>query len=134
MPDPLTRRGFAGRLALAAAAPLVTEGLGTWSSGLGMALPSPEPQASPEPSALAKALAEGILLRYGDRLTADDLKTITQAIENRLQGLERLYRVTLANSDEADFVFSVHRREECWTATQVHRPFAAVCGCTHSAQ
>jgi len=112
MPDPLTRRGFAERLALVAAAPFVTEGLGTWSSGLGMALPSPEPQASPEPSALAKALAEGILLRYGDRLTADDLKTITQAIENRLQGLERLYRVTLANSDEPDFVFSVYRGAE----------------------
>jgi len=77
-----------------------------------MALPSPEPQASPEPSALAKALAEGIRLRYGDRLTADDLKTITQGIENRLQGLERLYRVTLANSDEPDFVFSVYRGAE----------------------
>ncbi len=112
MTDPLTRREFAERLALAAAAPFVTEGLGTWSSGLGMALPSPEPQASPEPSALAKALAEGIRLRYGDRLTADDLKTITQGIENRLQGLERLYRVTLANSDEPDFVFSAYRGAE----------------------
>src|SRR5436309_402138 len=98
--------------ALAAAAPFVTEGLGTWGSGLGMALPSPEPQApNPEPSALAKALAEGIRLRYGDRLTADDLKTITQSIENRLQGLERLYRVSLANGDEPDFVFSVYRGE-----------------------
>src|SRR5207247_7572338 len=129
MPDPLTRRGFAGRLALAAAAPLVTEGLGTWSSGLGMALPSPEPQASPEPSALAKALAEGILLRYGDRLTADDLKTITQAIENRLQGLERLYRVTLANSDEPDFVFSVYRGAEWCPATSRSLHFPSADGC-----
>ena len=113
MPDSLTRRAFAEQLAVVAAAPFVTEGLGTWGSGLGIALPSPEPQApNPEPSALAKALAEGIRLRYGDRLTADDLKTITQSIENRLQGLERLYRVTLANSDEPDFVFSVYRGAE----------------------
>jgi len=88
----------------------VAEGLGTRGSGLGQATPSPEAQgSSPEPSALAKALAEGIRLRYGDRLSADDLKTITQGIENRLQGLERLYRVSLANADEPDFVFSVYR-------------------------
>ena len=119
MESSITRRDFAERLALAAAAPFVAEGLGTRASGLGRAIsgaepraPSPEPQASPEPSALARALAEGIRLRYGDRLSADDLKTITQGIENRLQGLERLYRVTLANADEPDFVFSVYRGPE----------------------
>jgi len=87
-------------------------GLGHVISGPEPRAPSPEPQASPEPSALAKALGEGIRLRYGDRLTADDLKTITQGIENRLQGLERLYRVSLANNDEPDFVFSVYRGAE----------------------
>jgi len=110
MESSITRREFAERVALAAAAPFVAEGLGTRGSGLGQATPSPEAQgSSPEPSALAKALAEGIRLRYGDRLSADDLKTITQGIENRLQGLERLYRVSLANADEPDFVFSVYR-------------------------
>ena len=110
MESSITRREFAERVAVAAAAPFVAEGLGTLRSGLETAHPSPEPQApSAEPSALAKALAEGIRLRYGDRLSADDLKTITQGIENRLQGLERLYRVSLANADEPDFVFSVYR-------------------------
>ena len=110
MESSITRREFAERVALAAAAPFVAEGLGTRGSGLGQATPSPEAQgSSPEPSALAKALAEGIRLRYGDRLSADDLKGITQGIENRLQGLQRLYRVSLANADEPDFVFSVYR-------------------------
>ncbi|HYT73029.1 MAG TPA: hypothetical protein VEK78_16710 [Gemmatimonadales bacterium] len=107
MTDPITRRQFAERLALAAAAPLVA---------LDVPLPPP-PRAGPaprapqhtEPSPLATALAEAIRLRYGDRLSADDLKTITQGIESRLQGLERLYRVALTNADEPDFVFSVYR-------------------------
>jgi len=116
MPDPISRREFAERLALAAAAPFVTEELGIRGSGLETARPSPEPRVpspqSPEPSALAKALAEGIRLRYGDRLSADDLKAITQGIEARLQGVERLYRVALTNGDEPDFVFSVYRGAE----------------------
>jgi hypothetical protein len=110
MPDPITRRDFAELVALAAAAPFVAEGVGTWGSGLGMARPSTQPQApSPEPSPLARALAESIRVRYDGRLSADDLTTITQGIESRLQGLERLYRVTLTNGDEPDFVFSVYR-------------------------
>src|SRR3989442_10968917 len=87
MSDSISRRAFAERLALAAAAPFVTEGLGVRGSGLETARPSPEPQVpSPDPSALAKTLAEGIRLRYGDRLPADDPKAITQGIEARLQG------------------------------------------------
>jgi hypothetical protein len=110
MPDPITRRDFAELVALAAAAPFVAEGVGTRGSGLGMARPSTQPQApSPEPSPLARALAESIRVRYDGRLSADDLTTITQGIESRLQGLERLYRVSLTNGDEPDFVFSVYR-------------------------
>ena len=110
MSDSISRRAFAERLALAAAAPFVSEGLGVRGSGLETARPSPEPQVpSPDPSALAKTLAEGVRLRYGDRLSADDLKAITQGIEARLQGVERLYSVALTNGDEPDFVFSVYR-------------------------
>jgi len=61
---------------------------------------------------VAKALAEAIRLRYGDRLSGDDVKTITAGIESRLQGLERLSRVALTNADEPDFVFSVYRGPE----------------------
>jgi len=68
-----------------------------------------EVQQPTEPSALAKALAEAIRLRYGDRLSADDLATITRGIDGRLRGVDRLYQVALANGDEPDFVFRAYR-------------------------
>ena len=111
MSDALSRRAFAERLALAAAAPFI-------ALDLPLELRTPEPISrlpsaqQPEPSPLAKALAEAIRLRYGDRLTSDDLKTITAGIEQRLQGLDRLARVALTNSDEPDFVFSAYRGPE----------------------
>ncbi|HYT04674.1 MAG TPA: hypothetical protein VEM13_07315 [Gemmatimonadales bacterium] len=105
MPEGLSRRAFAERLALAAAAPFVLLDV-RLPMAAGAAPPLPQ-QA--EPSPLAQALAESIRLRYGDRLSADDVKTITQSIESRLQGVERLYRVALTNADEPDFVFSVYR-------------------------
>lgn len=105
MSDPITRRAFAERLALAAAAPFVLEDL--------RALPLPSPRQAPQqetvPSPLARALAESIKIRYGDRLSAEDLKTITQSIDTRLRNAERLYRQALTNGDEPDFVFSVYR-------------------------
>ena len=112
----ITRRAFAERLALAAAAPFVLNDL-TPDLSAGPPLRNAErgndgaaqvPQAV-EPSALAKALAEGIRLRYGDRLTADDLRTITRAIDGRLRGAERLYQTALSNADEPDFVYRVYR-------------------------
>jgi len=106
VPDPISRREFAERLALAAAAPYVALDVPARSPS---AVPPPLPTQQPEPSPLARALAEAIRLRYGDRLSGDDLKTITQGIEARLQGVERLYRVALTNGDEPDFVFSVYR-------------------------
>jgi len=106
MSDPITRREFAERLALAAAAPYVA--LDVPARPASSSTPSVPPQQT-EPSPLARALAESIRLRYGDRLSADDLKAITQGIEARLQGVERLYRVALTNGDEPDFVFSVYR-------------------------
>jgi hypothetical protein len=66
-------------------------------------------QQTQEPSALAKALAEGIRLRYPDRFTPDDLATITRGIDGRLRAIERLYQTTLTNADEPDFVYSVYR-------------------------
>jgi hypothetical protein len=109
--DALSRRAFAERLALAAAAPFVELDL-----PLELRTPEPTPHPpsvqQPEPSALAKTLAEAIRLRYGDRLTSDDLKTITAGIEQRLQGLDRLARVALTNADEPDFVFSAYRGSE----------------------
>jgi len=118
MPNFISRRAFAERLALAAAAPFVLQDLSPLPP-LGASPPDPlsasrrggtqaNPQA-PEPSALAKALAEGIRLRYGDRLTADDMRTITRSIDGQLRGAERLYQAALTNADEPDFVYRVYR-------------------------
>ncbi|MGH7522022.1 MAG: hypothetical protein ACREMI_12170, partial [Gemmatimonadales bacterium] len=61
------------------------------------------------PSALAKALAETVRLRYPDRFSADDLTAITRSIDNRVRQVERLYQTQLTNADEPDFVYSVYR-------------------------
>jgi len=103
--DAISRRAFAEQLALAAAAPWFLEDVGS-------ARPqpsSPKPQAQQEPSALAKALAETVRLRYPDRFTADDLAAITRSVDGRLRAIERLYQTALTNGDEPDFVYSVYR-------------------------
>jgi hypothetical protein len=112
MADAITRREFAELLALSAAAPYIVADIPPLPVPFPSATGSPHgaPQQA-EPSPLANALTEAIRLRYGDRLSAGDLKTIAQGIESRLQGLERLYGVALANADEPDFVFSVYREE-----------------------
>jgi hypothetical protein len=111
MSDSMSRRHFAERLALAAAAPFIALDLRPVESVAPVPAPAPPLQQS-EPSPLARALAEAIRLRYGDRLSGDDLKTLTTAIDGRLQGLERLSRVALTNADEPDFVFAAYRAPE----------------------
>lgn len=108
MTDLLTRRAFAERLALAAAAPFVLHDL----RGVRLAPSGQQPQQEAAPSPLAQALAESIRLRYGDRLSADDVKTITQSIDARLRNVERLYKPALTNADEPDFVYTVYRGED----------------------
>jgi hypothetical protein len=96
----ISRRAFAEQLALMAAAPWFLEDF----------TPAPQQQAQ-EPSALAKALAEGVRLRYPDRFSAEDLTAITRSIDGRLRAIERLYQTTLTNADEPDFVYSVYRAD-----------------------
>ena len=96
-----TRRAFAEQLALAVAAPFFLEDV-----------PRPPvtlPQQQQEPSALAKALAETMKLRYPERFAAEDLAAITRSIDSRLRQIERLYQTSLTNADEPDFVYSVYR-------------------------
>jgi hypothetical protein len=98
----LSRRTFAESLALAALAPI-----------LGV---SPERIATLEwrgvqaelapPGALAKALTEAIRAQYRSRLSAKDLATISQQIQSGLERVEKLRKVSLANGDEPDFVFT----------------------------
>ena len=95
----ISRRAFAEQLALMAAAPWLIEDL----------QPATQQQQAQEPSALAKALAESVRLRYPDRLSTDDLAAITRSIDSRLRQIERLYQTALTNADEPDFVYSVYR-------------------------
>lgn len=98
----ISRRAFAEQLALLAAAPWFLEDVKPLP-------PQQQPQQQQEPSALAKALAETVRLRYPDRFSADDLTAITRGIDGRLRAIERLYQTTLTNADEPDFVYSVYR-------------------------
>jgi hypothetical protein len=99
----ISRRTFAEQLGLMVAAPWFLEDL----------RPVPaQQQQQQEPSALAKALAETIRLRYPDRFSADDLATITRSIDGRLRAVERLYQTALTNGDEPDFVYSVYRGDD----------------------
>lgn len=102
MTDPISRRAFAERLALAAAAPWILADLD---------LTPQAPAQQQEPSALAKSLAEGVRLRYPDRFTPEELAAITRSIDGRLRAVERLYQTTLTNADEPDFVYRVYRGE-----------------------
>lgn len=99
----ISRRAFAEQLALMAAAPWFAEDLRN--------VPPPErqQQQQQEPSALAKALAEAVRLRYPDRFSAEDLTAITRSIDGRLRAIERLYQTPLTNADEPDFVYAVYR-------------------------
>jgi hypothetical protein len=106
VPPHISRRAFAERLALAAAAPLLLGDIAPLA-----AQPAPLQQQPAEPSTLAKTLAEAIRLRYGDRLSADDMAIITRGIDGRLRGVDRLYQVALTNGDEPDFVFRAYRGE-----------------------
>jgi hypothetical protein len=95
----ISRREFAERLALVAAAPWFLEDL----------KPPQQQQQAQEPSALAKALAETVRVRYPERFSADDLVAITRSIDGRLRAIERLYQTALSNADEPDFIYSVYR-------------------------
>ena len=99
--DGISRRAFAEQLALAVAAPLFVD---DFPEPL-----TPRPQSQQEPTALAKALAQSISLRYPDRFSADDLAAMTRSIDNRLRQIERLYQTQITNADEPDFVYTVYR-------------------------
>jgi hypothetical protein len=103
----ISRRAFAEQLALSVAAPWFLEDLPLSQNGRGG--PGERAPQQPEPSALAKALAETIRLRYPDRFSAEELATITRSIDGRLRAVERLYQTALTNADEPDFVYAVYR-------------------------
>src|SRR2546422_917793 len=63
------------------------------------------PAAPPPPSDDAKALASIVQRRYGQHLDADQMKSITEELERRIQGGQTLRASKLANGDEPDVIF-----------------------------
>ncbi len=105
----ISRRSFAEQLALLTAAPWFLE---DWKP-----TQPQQPQQQQEPSALAKALAETVRLRYPDRFSADDLASITRSIDTRLRQIERLYHV-FPRSPGADRT-ALQRRRHCHARARI---------------
>jgi hypothetical protein len=70
--------------------------------------PTPSPQRTPQPpSPLAEAYGEVARVRFGDKLSPEELTRVKRAMEGKVRASERLRGYKLQNSDEPDFVFSV---------------------------
>lgn len=106
-PDQMSRREFAGAAAVAVLSPFV--------AGSPVSLPVPARRragalrATDDPSALAKSLAEAVRVQYGDRLSADDLATVTRQIQSGLERATRVRAPALGNGTGPDAVFSAVR-------------------------
>jgi hypothetical protein len=62
-------------------------------------------EAPKPPSDDAKAFASIVQRRYGQHLDADQMKTITEDFDNRIQNGQRLRGTKLTNADEPDVTF-----------------------------
>lgn len=112
MSDPAlspSRRLFAKRLVLAAAAPALAG-----AAALSQTAPAPSPAPSPAPtpvptpeapSSVAEALTEVARIRWGRHLSGEQLGEIAKTVDGRLRGAEAMKKVALTNADEPDVVF-----------------------------
>lgn len=67
--------------------------------------PSPAPQQQP-PSPLALAYVEVARLRFGEKLSDEDMTRLRRDVAGNLRSADALRAVKLKNADEPDFVFS----------------------------
>lgn len=67
--------------------------------------PSPSPQQQP-PSPLALAYLEVARLRFGEKLSEEEMSRMRRDIVGNLRAADALRAVKLKNADEPDFVFS----------------------------
>jgi len=107
-----SRRQFARTIAAAlVAAPLVSTTLSAQTPPAATkqapAPPNPPPTPAPQsaPSPLAVAYAEVARLRFGDKLTADEIARLKRDMEGNVRTAERLRAFKLKNADEPDFIF-----------------------------
>ena len=67
--------------------------------------PAQQPQGPPRPSPLALAYAEVARLRFGERLSPEQLEAVKRDLEGNVRTADRLRAFKLRNSDEPDFAF-----------------------------
>ena len=68
--------------------------------------PTPAQQPTPPPSPLALAYVEVARLRFGEKLSEEELTRLRRDIVGNLRAADALRAVKLKNADEPDFVFS----------------------------
>jgi len=107
-----SRRQFARTVAAAlVAAPLLSNTLSAQTPPAATkqapAPPNPQPTPTPQtaPSPVADAYAEVARLRFGDKLTAEELARLKRDMEGNVRTAERLRAFKLTNADEPDFIF-----------------------------
>ncbi len=64
-----------------------------------------QPQVPPRPSPLAEAYGEVARLRFGEKLTPEQMQAVKRDLEGNVRTAERLRAFKLKNSDEPDFAF-----------------------------
>jgi hypothetical protein len=69
--------------------------------------PQPTPAAATQnaPSPVAEAYTEIARLRFGEKLSPDELARVKRDIEGNVRTAERLRASKLRNADEPDFIF-----------------------------
>jgi hypothetical protein len=69
--------------------------------------PNPQPTPTPQPpSPVAEAYGEVAHVRFGDRLTADELTRVKRSVAGKINRGNALRDAKLQNSDEPDFIFN----------------------------
>ncbi len=69
--------------------------------------PNPQPTPTPQPpSPLAVAYGEVAHVRFGEKLTADELTRVKRSVAGKVNRGDALRAAKLQNSDEPDFIFN----------------------------
>ncbi|HKR02169.1 MAG TPA: hypothetical protein VJT09_15945 [Pyrinomonadaceae bacterium] len=69
--------------------------------------PNPQPTPTPsKPTPLAEAYAEVARVRFGEKLTSEQLEQLKKDMDGNVRAADRLRAVKLKNGDEPDFIFS----------------------------
>jgi len=69
--------------------------------------PGPQSSQVPQkPSPLAEAYAEVARVRFGEKLSSEQVEQVKKDLDGNVRNAERLRGVKLKNADEPDFIFS----------------------------